>query len=692
VTRLFIGKMIRLVQARSGQAAVMLMMFIAAHAVGAQGDPSSPIAEALTKANAGIERIVAIPDAQRNFGNTVGALDDILVQLDIDTSMILFMNHVSTDAGERERGALAEEHYNNWIIELGKNESVYKAVRAVADKKPKLEPEAQRLVEHTLRDYRRAGMELPVEQRDELKKIQIEIAKLGIEFERNVRDDETTVPLTIDELKGMDDEFIEALPKSGQLYLVGMDYPIFNPMMDFCESEVGRSKVWLAYKRRGGQKNVNVLEHILKLRAQAAEMLGYRSASDFENEIRMSKNAHVVKDFYDKLRPLVRKKAQQDFDEFLQAKREHTGDPNAKLYPWDQSFYQKKLQLEKYAVDARKVQEYFPMQRATEGLFSITQSLYGLEYKNITDRAKSEGRKFWHPDVQLYEVWDKTNNQLLGEFYLDLYPRENKYGHAAQWGLIQRKKWADGRVERPLAALVCNFTKPTADKPSLLTHDEVETYFHEFGHCLHTILTEANFGRFAGTSVERDFVEAPSQMFENWVWDADVLKTFARHYKTNDPLPDELLQGMIRAKNLGSGLMAEHQFYYGLTDQAYHTAPKGEIDTTKAALDLFKEVELFETVPNHYYQASFGHLIGYQGGYYGYQWSLVYAQDMFQRFKELGMLDPEAGMYYRKKILARGGTVDAMDMIRDYLGREPKMDAYLEHLGLEVEGEQAAKH
>jgi thimet oligopeptidase len=684
--------MIRLVQARSGQAAVMLMMFIAAHAVGAQGDPSSPIAEALTKANAGIERIVAIPDAQRNFGNTVGALDDILVQLDIDTSMILFMNHVSTDAGERERGALAEEHYNNWIIELGKNESVYKAVRAVADKKPKLEPEAQRLVEHTLRDYRRAGMELPVEQRDELKKIQIEIAKLGIEFERNVRDDETTVPLTIDELKGMDDEFIEALPKSGQLYLVGMDYPIFNPMMDFCESEVGRSKVWLAYKRRGGQKNVNVLEHILKLRAQAAEMLGYRSASDFENEIRMSKNAHVVKDFYDKLRPLVRKKAQQDFDEFLQAKREHTGDPNAKLYPWDQSFYQKKLQLEKYAVDARKVQEYFPMQRATEGLFSITQSLYGLEYKNITDRAKSEGRKFWHPDVQLYEVWDKTNNQLLGEFYLDLYPRENKYGHAAQWGLIQRKKWADGRVERPLAALVCNFTKPTADKPSLLTHDEVETYFHEFGHCLHTILTEANFGRFAGTSVERDFVEAPSQMFENWVWDADVLKTFARHYKTNDPLPDELLQGMIRAKNLGSGLMAEHQFYYGLTDQAYHTAPKGEIDTTKAALDLFKEVELFETVPNHYYQASFGHLIGYQGGYYGYQWSLVYAQDMFQRFKELGMLDPEAGMYYRKKILARGGTVDAMDMIRDYLGREPKMDAYLEHLGLEVEGEQAAKH
>jgi thimet oligopeptidase len=678
--------------ARSREAAALAVITLCANvARGADVDPTSPIADALNKANAGIERIIAVPDGQRNFDNTVGALDDILVQLDIDTSMTQFMNHVSTDAAERERGALAEEHYNNWLIELGKNEGVYKAVRAVADKKPKLEPEAQRLLEFTLRDYRRAGMELPLAQRDELKKLQIEIARLGIDFERNVRDDETTVPLTRDELKGMDDEFIAALPKAGELYLVSMDYPIFNPIMDFCESEIGRSKVWLAYKRRGGQKNVRVLEQILKLRAQAAEMLGYRTASDFENEVRMSKNAHVIKDFYDKLRPLVRKKAQQDFDEFLQAKREHTGDANAKLYPWDQSFYQKKLQLEKYAVDARKVQEYFPMQRATEGLFSITQSLYGLEYKNITERAKSEGRKFWHPDVELYEVWDKASNQLLGEFYLDLYPRENKYGHAAQWGLIQRKKWPNGKIEKPLAALVCNFTKPTADKPSLLTHDEVETYFHEFGHCLHTILTEANYGRFAGTGVERDFVEAPSQMFENWVWNADVLKTFARHYKTNQPLPDDLLQGMIRAKNLGSGLFAEHQFYYGLTDQAYHTAPKGEVDTTQVALDLFKEVELFETVPHHYYQASFGHLVGYQGGYYGYQWSLVYAQDMFQRFKELGMLDPEAGMYYRKKILARGGTVDAMDMIRDYLGREPKMDAYLEHLGLEANGKQASR-
>jgi thimet oligopeptidase len=242
-------------------------------------------------------------------------------------------------------------------------------------------------------------------------------------------------------------------------------------------------------------------------------------------------------------------------------------------------------------------------------------------------------------------------------------------------------------VTKPLAALVCNFTKPTPEKPSLLSHDEVETYFHEFGHCLHTILSESSYWQFSGTAVERDFVEAPSQMFENWIWDAAVLKTFARHYRTGAPFPDELLEGMIKARHLGSGMMAERQFYYGLYDMTLHTDPTGEVDTTRVAMDLWdpdgENVELYDPVPETHFQAAFGHLTGYQAGYYGYQWSLVYASDMFQRFKELGMLDPEAGRYYRDRILARGGTVDGLDLVREYLGREPDMNAYLEHLGLE---------
>lgn len=663
-------------------AAMAAALALWAARAGAEVDATSPIADAMQNADAGVSAIVEIPEAQRTFANTVMTLDDVLARFEIDTGMTMFMAYVSTDAAERDRGTRAEEDYNNWHIELDQNEALYKALKAAGAKASGMEALQKRLLDYTLRDFRRAGMELSPDKRNELKAIQKQISRLGIEFEKNIRNDETTVPVTRDELSGMDEEFINRLKRSGNVFLVGMDYPTFHGILDNCTNETTRKKVWLAYKRRGGVNNVRVLEQILKLRAQAADMLGYKSAADYEIEIRMAKNADAVKAFYDKLRPLVREKALLDYEEYLGEKRSFTGDPDAVLHPWDQSFYEKRLQRSKYSVDARKVQEYFPMDRVVDGLFSITQSLYGLEYRDVTDQAPSNGRPIWHRDVKLYEVWDKAANQMLGEFYLDLHPRPNKYTHAAQWGLVPRKRWPDGKVEKPLAALVCNFTKPTDTKPSLLTHDEVETFFHEFGHCLHTILTEAQTVRFAGTSVERDFVEAPSQMFENWVWDAHVLSTFARHYQTGEPLPDELLQGMIRAKHLGSGLLAEHQFYYGLVDLTYHTAPKGEVDTTAVQAKLFEEVELYDAVPESYFQASFGHLVGYQAGYYGYQWSLVYAQDMFQRFKELGMLDPKAGMYYRKKILARGGTLDGIDMVKDYLGREPSMEPYLEHLGL----------
>ncbi|HWB20140.1 MAG TPA: M3 family metallopeptidase, partial [Phycisphaerales bacterium] len=431
-----------------------------------------------------------------------------------------------------------------------------------------------------------------------------------------------------------------------------------------------------------------------KLRDEAAEMLGYPTTAAFEDEVRMSKTPATVEAFYAKLRPLVREKALTDRKEYTDMLRSVTGDPKAELQPWDQWYVETLLKNQKYSVDEKVIEEYFPMEKVVEGLFNITQNLYGIEYKDVTADAKTKapyGWMPWDPDVKLYEVWDKKSKEMLGWFYTDLYPRPNKYSHAACWGLVPRKKWSDGTIEKPVAALVCNFNKSTPDKPSLLPHDQVETFFHEFGHCLHNILTKADTSYFAGTNVELDFVEAPSQMMENWVWDADVLKTFARHYKTGQPLPDDLLNGMIAARRMGSGLFTEHQFYYGLVDETYHTAAHGEVDTTKVARELYPQIETYSDVPGVYFQASFGHLInGYTAGYYGYQWSLVYAQDMFQRFKELGLLSPEAGAYYREKILSRGGTMDAFDMLKDYLGREPNMDAYLEYLGLKTQKSASA--
>lgn len=672
----------------------IIMLAAAALCVRAQAadiPADSPIAGALHRAEQAVARIVAVPDSERTFENTILAIDDMLVTLDAETSMTQFMFHVSTDAGEREAGGLAEEHYTAWMIDLTKRDDLYRAVKTYAATNPKLEGERARLLMFIQRDFRRAGMDLPADQREELKSLQKELSKLQLEYQKNVAADNTRIPFTAAELDGVPQSVIQAQPRAGDYFLLGMDYPSFMPVMDFCTNEHTRAKAWIAYKRRGGEKNVTLLETILKLRAREAELLGYPTQADYRIEIRMAKNASRVKQFFDELRPLVRAKAQQDYNELLELKRKETRNPAATLMPWDQAYYTQRALQTKYAVDSERVREFFPMDRVMEGLFSITQSLYGLEYKDITSAAGTSERPLWHPDVRLYEVWDKASGEMLGEFYIDLHPRENKFTHAAQWGLRARKVWSDGSIQTPLAALVCNFTKPTATAPSLLSHDEVETFFHEFGHCLHTILTTAAIGRFAGTNTEDDFVEAPSQMFEEWVWNKDVLKTFAKHYKTGETIPDALVDGMMAARTLASGMLAERQFYYSLTDLTYHMTPGGTLDTTQVGLDLFEDVELYKAVPNTFYQASFGHLVnpGYVAGYYGYMWSRVFALDMAERFQQLGMLDPKAGMYYREKILARGGTVDGMDMLRDYLGREPRMDAFLRYLGLEAAAKKA---
>ncbi len=651
----------------------------------------SPVRAALQRAETAVSGIEAISGRKRTFENTIAALDDMYGRLEIDTNMIRFMPYVSTDPDERDAGERAEQDVADWLIDLEKREALYDALRAYAERASGLTATQQRLLDHTLRDFRRAGMTLPAEKRAELTAIRKELNKLSIVFEKNIREDETTVPLSRAELAGMPVEYFDnpSLRKSGDLYMVDVSYPQFNPVMDYCENEQTRHKLWLAFKRRGGTGNVRVIEQILELRGRAAALLGYDHPADYETEIKMTRNADAVVEFYRKLRPLVRKKALRDLEELVAAKRRHTGKRDAKIYPWDTNFYLNRIKKAKYAVDSELVREYFPLEAVLDGLFSITQNLYGLEYRDVTAKARSQGRPLWHENARLYEVWDKANGEMLGEFYLDLHPRPNKYGHAAQWGLVQHKVWPDGSVSLPVAALVCNFAEPTADRPSLMSHDEVETFFHEFGHCLHTILSESKYYRFSGTSVERDFVEAPSQMFENWVWDADVLATFARHYETGKPFPDDLLDGMIRARYLGSGMAAERQFFYGLYDLTCHLNPDGDVDTTQLGLDLWdpagEDVELYDPVPETYFQSAFGHLTGYQAGYYGYQWSLVYACDMFQRFKELGMLSPDAGMYYRRKILSRGGTTDGMNLVRDYLGREPTMDAYLKHLGLQAE-------
>lgn len=651
----------------------------------ATADVPDSVTKAIAKANDAVKAIIDVPDAQRTFDNTIGALDDLSVRLDDDTAFPVFMQNVSTDGKERQDARDAEEALSNFLIVLGKREDLYKAIKAYADTNPKLEGEQKRLLEFTMRDYRRAGMMLPPDKRKRLQDIEMQLQKLSTEFQTNIYEDESAVFLTRQELDGLPEDLLNSLEKTQKdLLIVPLDEGTLGVCLDFVKSSDARQKIWTALKRKGGRRNVVILEKILPLRAEQASILGYKSAVDYNVETRMAKDQATIAKFYADLRPVVRKKAEVDYKLLLDAKRADTKDPNAKLYSWDQSYYKNQLMMTKYAVDAQKVSEYFPVTAVFDGLFKVSSSLYGIDFKDVTADAARLGLPIWHPDVKLFEVTDKKSGDILGHIYTDLYPRENKYDHAACWGLISRKVWPDGTIQKPVAALVCNFSKPTADKPSLMPHDQVETLFHEFGHGLHNLLTQTRYGRFAGAQVARDFVEAPSQMFENWVWEPSVLKLFAKHYKTGEPLPDSLLQGMKAARTLNSGLETEHQIYYGMVDQAYHTAPEGKIDTTKTGIDMLAEIELYPKPEGTYFQSSFGHLMGYEGAYYGYLWSLVYAQDMFERFEEKGILSPEAGQYYRSKILARGGSMDEFDMLRDYLGREPRMDAFLRHLGLDA--------
>ena len=670
------------------KAIVFSTLLVASAGFGDRSIPSTPVElqervdAAFGAADVDIARIIAIEDQQRTFENTIGAIDDMMARLDSAANLAVFMAYVHPDAAIREAAQAGEQLWSDWSIDFASNEDLYKAVKMYADTKPKLQGERARYLKHMMRDYRRAGMMLSPEDREQLNEIKKELGTLSIEFESNIRSDETIIPLSLEELDGVPSDTIESLKLVNGVYLVTLDYPTFGPIMDYCNNATTRQKVWMSYCRRAGKKNVRVLEKIIKLRDMASDLLGYDTTADYETEIRMAKNDETVAAFYKKLQPLVRKKAERDWEELLFFKRSDVGDDSVDFYHWDFSYYFEKIKKAKYAVDSKLVQQYLPLQGVMDGLFEITQHLYGIEYKEVTDQAQDRGTPLWHEDVRLFEVWDTGTGEQLGEFYLDLHPRDQKYSHAAQWGLAQHKVWSDGTVQKPIAALVCNFTKPTAEKPSLLTHDETETFFHEFGHCLHTLLSTVETASFAGTGVERDFVEAPSQMFEEWVWTPETLSLFAKHYETGEPMPEGLINGMVAAKNLQSGMLAESQIFLGMIDQAYHTDQDGEVDTTQVAYDTYDETRMYTHTPETWYQSGFGHLTGYQAGYYGYMWSLVYAKDMFQRFKELGMLSPEAGAYYRDKILSRGGTLDGLDLVRGYLGREPSMDAFLDSLGL----------
>lgn len=661
----------------------MLILPLAALPLITAGVPEDVEAK-LADATAAIDAIVARPVGEQTFENSVLAIDDAQAHAFMDTRMTSFLANVSTDAAVRERGREASAAVSNWFNELYKRKDLYEVLEGFEPMLDSLEGSHRHYLEVLLRDYRRNGMDLSYEDSSRLLEIDRELNELGIAFRQAIDEDETIAFFTNEECRGVPESFLASLPRSAGMIQVELKGAATSYFFGYCDVPETRQRLSMLYGRRGGRKNVDRLERMIALRAEKARLLEYATFADYRVETRMAQSAENVAAFYADLQPKLRRKALADLEEFNAAKREHTGDADATLDAWDFSFYRNWLLREKYAVDTQLVRQYFSLDSVTEGMFGVYQDLFGIRFTEITDDARAAGTPvIWHEDVRLFQVHDAGTEELLGEFYIDLHPRPGKYSHAAQFPLLIRKRWRDGSLTLPRVALVCNFTKPTATEPSLLSHGEVETYFHEFGHCLHSILTEVEMYEFAGTAVARDFVEAPSQMLENWIWDADILGRFARHYETGEPLPSDVLDSMVAAKNLGSGLSAEGQVYLGMMDFMFHTDPDGEVDTTAVREDVYARTRLFPVTENLHGQASFGHLVGYEAGYYGYLWSLVYAADMFSRFESEGIMNPETARDYRRKVLARGGTVPALQMVTEFLGREPNADAFLRELGLD---------
>lgn len=636
---------------------------------------------AIAAGNAALDRIGKLGAGQVTFANTIVALDDLNAELGLASERLGLIEQTSTNAAVRDAATVALKQLSEWAVGLDYREDVYRALKAFAATQPQLRGEDKKLFEETLRDYRRAGLELPKAERDEVEKLRKELTALETDFQNNVTKAQQSLKFTREELAGVSDDFLGQVKTGDDEYTVkaNVTWHMLS-VMDNCRVATTRKTFLTAHDNLARGENLALLEKILGLRDRVAKKLGYANYADLETDVKMVKNGANAIKFLEDLQAGLQPKFAAEMEEFRQLKVKDTGDTNAIIYIWDWRYYSNQLKKEKFNVDAEQLRVYFPYQKVLDGMFGIYQHIFGLKFKPVTPPYK------WVTDLQLYAVSDAQTDEPLGLFYLDMFPREGKYNHFAQFGIIAGKRLSDGTYQRPVCSLVCNFPAPTADHPSLLSHDEVETVFHEFGHAMHTILTRAKYVRFSGTSVPRDFVEAPSQMLENWVWDKKVLDSFAADYR--DPskkIPVEILAQLQAARLATEGVRYRRQLSFGLMDLALHTQITAANATNLLALSNEKLGNIFlPMLPDSAFIAYFGHIIGYGAGYYGYAWADAIAADMATVFEKSpgGYFDKDVGMRLRKEIYEVGDSREVNESIEKFLGRPRSLEPFLKRIGV----------
>ena len=632
----------------------------------------------LREADLILSEIITVPTAKRTFVNTLLRLDDLYDTVSKVSSPLELLASVHPNRKIRDKSDESILIIQRYFIELSANEALYEVVHQFSTSKEahELPINQKRFLESELRDFQHSGLGLSKYNREKLKRIQNRISELSLNYENNLASHLDTIFITLNMTEGLPADYLQNhLQKDGS-YGIDLSYPSFYPFMEYAESDSLRKVLRYKFLNRGIPYNLNILDEILFNRKSLSELLKYPSYAALNIEDAMAKTPEAVWRFEKDLIKKINQIADVDTEELLQLKRDLKGDDEI-IFDWEKHYYENKLLQKKYNVDSEEVKQYFQVDNVINGLFIISSQLFNLKFLEIDNPS------VWHSDVRMFEVRENADNRLIGQFYLDLYPRENKYQHAAAFSIVSGKK-LNSWYQRPISCLVCNFPPPGKNTPALLLHEDVETFFHEFGHLLHDILTKTELSSQAGSSVAMDFVEAPSQMLENWVWNKTSLSLFATHYKTGEIIPDSLLNRMLMAKNIQSGNNLLQQIFYGILDLTLHEGfdSSNVKSTTEIMSELQNSITNYAYTEGTHQQASFDHLLDYGASYYGYLWSEVYAADMYSVFEKEGLLNLETGLHFRRTILEKGGSENPMNLVKAFLRRDPNNEAFLKNHGI----------
>jgi len=627
---------------------------------------------ALQTAQDAIKQIETTPIGQADFADGIKAVETVVAQLNDTLLAQSNLEYVASDKSVRDASTACNDKMSQFSVTLGSDPVVY--AMAQLGSATAANPADLKLAQLYMESGRRSGAGLDAATRAQTTKLFNEINDLQLGFERALSEDTSSIVISASAAAALPSALAKSLKPAGDGYRVPVNESTNRQFLSTEPFGAARQSYFMAYYNRGGQANVKRLEQIVALRDQLAHLLGFSSWAAYKLDAKMAKTPQRAVAFLTQIDSKLLPKAQAELA-VLQALKAQSGD-RTQWQPWDYYYYEDRLLKTKYAVDDEAVRQYFPVTKVIPAVMSIYEKLLGVTFRPIVPAHA------WAPDVLEYSISDTATGKPIGWFYLDLYPRPGKYSHFATFPMRAGRLLPDGSYQMPISAVIGNWPVGEPGKPALLSHDEVVTYFHEFGHLMHSTLSTAPYETYYGTSVREDFVEAPSQMLENWMWQPSILKEISSNVSTGEPLPDDLIKKMVELKHVSSenGAYWTTQAFYAMYDMMINSSGP-VVDTTHLYFDLKKEMTTMPATPGTIPEASFQHLVaGYDAGYYGYLWSLVYAQDMFTVFQKGGLENPAVGARYRTYILQPGGGVEPDQLLRDFLGREPSYDAFYKEL------------